>query len=480
MDVTTDVRAGVDARPVLSRLAATGWLGAAATVLLLAGCAVVPVIFTTHYEDVFYLPKLVALWILLGVLLWLMAVAALRGQLGERFRLIGWVDGPVAVFVVLNLLALAFSVDKHQSLFGERLQYQGILTMLLYVAFFYVARLLLCDERSMVLLFASVSVGATLVSGYAIVQRLGIDPIWNGYLPNGRVFSTIGQPDALAAYLVIAIPVTAALVVFCKNALRLVALAALAAMVVAFLLTHSRSGDIGLVAAVLVFLFGAWDGARAWLGGRRQRVTIVVVVVVLVLAVAVIPPARHQVSRAWHHETSATATTGDRDIGARIDMWRVAVRIIGDHPVLGTGPETYPEEFPTYSPVVLSPRSARYFSYYRVESPHDEVLRLAVGGGIPTALAYLFFLGAVALTLWRTLRRTKDAALRLAMVAMLSAAVGYFVTDCFNSTEISGGWLFWTLLGAAVGISAATRSSGVQSDELLSVNSEDTSPDPQA
>jgi O-antigen ligase len=444
-----------------------GWLRAAA-VLLLAGCAVVPLIFTTRFQDVFYLPKLIALWILLAVLIWLVAMAALRGRLGQRFRLIGWVDGPVLAFVVLNLVALTFSVDKHQSLFGERLQYQGVLTTLLFVAFFYVARLLLCDRRSMVLLLASVSVGATCVSGYAIVQKLGLDPIWKGYLPHGRVFSTIGQPDALAAYLVLAVPVTAVLVVLCKDVLRVVALAALAAIIVTLLLTDSRSGYIGLSAAALVLLFGA---ALRWLPGRRQRVTIVAVVVALVLAVAVIPAARSQVSRVWHRESSQTAVSGDADIGARFDMWRVAVRIIEDHPVVGTGPETFPEEFPTYSRMVLSASSVQYFNNFSVESPHDEVLSVAAGAGIPTALAYLALLGGIAVTLWRTLRRTKDAALRLAIVSVLSAGTGYFVANSFNSAEIAGSWLFWTLLGGAVGISAAISATAVGSDARLSVNS---------
>ena len=444
-------------------MATRGWLRAA-TVLLLAGCAVVPLIFTTRFEDVFYLPKLIALWILLAALIWLVAMAALQDQIGQRFRLIGRVDVPVAAFVVLNVLALTFSVDKHQSLFGERLQYQGVLTTMLYVAFFYAARLLLCDRRSLVLLLASVSFGASCVSAYALVQKVGLDPIWKGYLPGGRVFSTIGQPDALAAYLVLAVPVTAVLVVLCRDALRVAALVALAAIIAALVLTESRSGFIGLSAAALVFLFSAWDGVVEWLRGPRRRVTILVVIVVLVLVVAVVPAARSQVTRVWHRESSQTAVTGDVDIGARFDMWRVAVRIIEDHPVLGTGPETFPEEFPTYSSKVLPPSSVRYFSNFRVESPHDEVLSVAAGAGIPTALAYLALLGGIAVTLWRTLRRTKDAVLRLAIVSVLSAGSGYFVTNSFNSSEIAGSWLFWTLLGAAVGISAATCATDTRSD----------------
>ena len=123
------------------------------------------------------------------------------------------VDVAVAFFVVLNVAAWSFSTDRRQSLYGERLQSQGLLTVLLYVGFFYVARLSLTGGRRLRQLAFAITIGATLVAGYALVQKAGFDPIWRGHLPMGRVFSSIGQLNALAAYLVLAIPIPASLLV---------------------------------------------------------------------------------------------------------------------------------------------------------------------------------------------------------------------------------------------------------------------------
>jgi O-antigen ligase len=146
-----------------------------------------------------------------------------------------------------------------------------------------------------------------------------------------------------------------------------------------------------------------------------------------------------------------TAVSGDESIGNHLDLWRVAVRMIEDHPLFGTGPETYPEEFPAYSRVVLAPAAVRYFDQYRVESPHDEVLAIGAGSGIPAALAYLVILGGGWMILVRQLRRSESPTLRLAMIAVLAASIGHVVTDSFMSAEVTGSWLFWVLLGAAVG-----------------------------
>jgi hypothetical protein len=43
-----------------------------------------------------------------------------------------------------------------------------------------------------------IAIGASVVAGYALLQRVGLDPVWSE-LRDGRVFSTIGQPNALGA-----------------------------------------------------------------------------------------------------------------------------------------------------------------------------------------------------------------------------------------------------------------------------------------
>ena len=59
-------------------------------------------------------------------------------------------------------------------------------------------------------LVAAIAIGGTAVALVGVLQQLGTDVVFGMAPPQGRVFSTIGQPDSLAAYLVITIPITAA------------------------------------------------------------------------------------------------------------------------------------------------------------------------------------------------------------------------------------------------------------------------------
>jgi putative inorganic carbon (HCO3(-)) transporter len=367
----------------------------------------------------------------------------------STFRWVGIVDVPVLAFVLLNLVALLFSTDRHQSLFGERLQHQGVLTMLLYVAFFYLARVLISDRQQMFRLFAAVAIGASAVSSYAIIQKLGLDPIWKGYLPSGRVFSTIGQPNALAGYLVLAIPITAVLALEQKRSLRVAALAGLALMIGALLLTYSRGAYLGLALAVAVLIFGLRD--RITMNRATLGAYVGAALVVLVLIVTMIAPVRSAFTRAWHRSESVSS---DNSISARIDLWKVALRMIGDHPLVGIGPEMFPEEFPGYSRTVLPAAAVRHFEKFRVESPHNEVLAVASGAGIPAAIAYLSILVGVIYVLWHATRRRGNASVRLALVAVMAAVLGHVVTSALMTSEVTGSWLFWILVGAGVGIAS--------------------------
>jgi O-antigen ligase len=409
-------------------------------------------VFNTRTADVFYLPKLIALWALLTTVSFLLVLSILTNEPRPRLRWIGVVDAPVATFVVLILVALAASTDRHQSLFGEALQHQGVLTTLLYVGFFYVARSLVRDLVRLRLLLAATAIGATVVAAYAIVQRLGLDPIWKGQLPSGRVFSTIGQANALAAYLVLAIPITAALARTAGRVLRFAALVAVGAMIGALVLTYSRGGYVGLLLAAAVLTYGEmdrirlpWGTARAYVGGA---------LVAVALAFALVAPLRSTVAGAWDSASHDSALDHGESFDRHLDLWRVAVEIVEDHPLVGTGPETFPDQFARYGPAVVPAATMSYFEQFRVESPHNNVLALAAGAGIPAVIAYVAVLIGLARTLWRRARRETDPAMRAAIMGIVAAGAGHVVTDSFMSAEVTGSWLFWTLTGGGIGIAA--------------------------
>ncbi len=420
--------------------------------VILAACIVVPLLFTIAIYDTFALPKVTALRIIVVVGLALLAVRLALGGV-RRTALVGLVDIAVLAFVALNIAAFAFSIDPGQSLSGEYLQYQGLLSILLYVGFFYLARASLADERRVGLLFASIAAGGTVVAVYALVQKAGFDPIWS-YTPEGRVFSTIGQPNALAAYLLLAIPVSASLLPRSQRLVRGALLLSVGMMVAALALTLSRGGYAGFVVAAVIMAIPLIRSLR--LTPRRLLSGLTLCLVAAVVVGTLVQPVRATATQVW---SRAVSSAGLDDSSARmhLDMWNVGAQIALDNPVLGTGRETYPELFPQYRDTVLGPSRAQAFMPFRPESPHNVYVAIASGAGFPALAAYVGVLAGFFFLVGRALKATRSGWRRIALVALLAAVAGHVVTDTFMTAEVTSSWLFWVLLGAGLGIAGASH-----------------------
>jgi len=412
---------------------------------------VVPCVFVTRIDAVFVTPKLAALWAELVLALAVAAAAILVGRSLDRSAVrLHPADVAVALLVVLSVAAWAASSDRRQSLYGERLQHQGLLTLLLYAGLYVVARVCIIDVRGLRRLAVAVAAGGTLVAAYALVQRAHLDPVWDGYLPEGRVFSSIGQPNALAAYLVMVMPVTAALLVVPLPGVRAAVCAALVAMVLALMFTLSRAGYLAFLVTLPVLAAAA--SRRAGTSPRAVALGTGAIVCATVAAVALLAPARDAVARSVDRATSSTDVGADASLRFRLDAWNVAARIAADHPLLGTGPETFPDVFPQYSHRVLPADRATALDAYRVESPHNVYLAIASGSGIPALIAYLAAVTAALTTIATAARRPPTPAAGALLVAVLAASAGHLVTDAFMTADVTGTALFWILVGAALAV----------------------------
>ena len=420
--------------------------------IVLASCLMVPLLFTIALQDSFALPKVTALRVIVVVSLLLLAVRLAVGGI-RKTLLIGPLDIAVLVFVLLNVAAFAFSIDPRQSLSGEYLQYQGLLSILLYVGFFYVARTSLTDERRVTLLFASIAAGGTVVAAYALVQKAGFDPIWS-YTPEGRVFSTIGQPNALAAYLVLAIPVSAALLPRTQSLVRGVILLTIGMMVAALAFTLSRGGYAGLVVAASIVVIPLIRSLR--LSPRSALCGLIPCLAAVVVVASLVQPVRATATEVWSRAFSS-ADSEDSSVRMHLDMWVVGAHIALDNPVLGTGQETYPELFPRYRDAVLEPSRASAFMPFRPESPHNVYLAIAAGAEFPALAAYVAVLAGFFYLAVRALKATRSEWRRIALVALLAAVAGHLVTDAFMTAEVTSSRLFWILIGAGLGLAGASQ-----------------------
>ena len=407
-------------------------------VVLAFACIVVPVAFSTRTQAVFVVPKLGVLWGLLAVCLGIAAFQAVARARLPSIRPVWVVDAAVLAFLGLTTLAWIFSTDGTQSLYGERLQHQGLLTTLLYVAWFYVARATISSFGDLRFLLAAATVGGGLVAGYALVQKAGLDPVWHGFLPGGNVFSSIGQANALAAYLVLVLPLAASFAFDPRRLVWFTSLVVTAALFLAFVFAQSRGGYLGLVTAALVVAVG-WSGD---LRLKRRSAMWAGAIVATVAALAVVG------------EVGRLGAITDTSARFHYDAWRVAAEIVEDHPLLGTGPETFPDVFPRYSHDVLPPERAAALDAFRVESPHNVYVGIAAGSGLPALIAYVVAVAGIVAIIVRVLRAAARE-VRIVLVAVLGGIAGHLVTDAFMSPEVTSTWLAWVLLGGSLGAVSA-------------------------
>ena len=121
-------------------------------------------------------------------------------------------DIPIALFLIAHLISTINSIDPHISVWGYYGRYNGgLVSLISYLVLYYGLVSNLNDGKNnkpiLNMLFLSLASGF-LVSLYGIAQHFGIDAhIWVQDVQN-RVFSTLGQPNWLAAYLTVLLPIS--------------------------------------------------------------------------------------------------------------------------------------------------------------------------------------------------------------------------------------------------------------------------------
>jgi tetratricopeptide (TPR) repeat protein len=181
----------------------TGIFNLLMELLLLAALFFIAVIFDRRLGIVFSGTKIAWLRSVVIVFLSLWSIKIIVTRQHPFIRTI--LDWPVMTFLLCTTVAAFTSVHVYTSLAGFYGRYEGLTTWYIYgILFFvvtnYIKRVDQWEKIIMVVLPAS-----TLMSIYSIIQRQAWDPyMWGGVPTKERVIGMIGQPNFLAAYILMA------------------------------------------------------------------------------------------------------------------------------------------------------------------------------------------------------------------------------------------------------------------------------------
>lgn len=402
----------------------------------------VPIILTPWNYELFEYNKMMLTYALTVVIIggWLVKMIHARELRVTRTPL----DIPLGLFVASQLVSTLFSIDPHVSWFGYYSRFNGgmfsILTYtLLYYAFVtnfgvIAAGAVEKTKKSLMgpvafritrLLKVILTTGA-VVSLYGVLEHFGIDKnLWVQDVQS-RVFSTLGQPNWLAAYLVALVPAAIALAFASNNFLSVSSITWGLASVLFFVVTiftRSRSGYLGLAVADAVFFLTLWAGRK---NKKILKIPFIVIHVAFLVVIFFngtyieqvdswvtlsgwrarlthqqVAPAKPQMTPAG----TALESGGTESGTIRKYVWQGAINAWKGSPkniAIGTGTETFAFAFYQYRPAAHNLTSEWDFLYNKA---HNEYLNYLATTGLFGLGSYVLFI--LTFIVW-FLRHQKD------------------------------------------------------------------------
>ncbi len=408
----------------------------------------VPLILTTINSELFEFPKFLLL--LSGSLVILIAWAIHIYQTRD-YHIFEPSALSYSILAVLATQAVAtlFSLHPYTSFWGYYSRFHGgLLTTICYtIIFFAVAKWM---NKKSVRKLIKISIGtAFFISLYAIAERLGIDKnFWVQDVQN-RVFSTLGQPNWLAAYLIpnLFLVLYSSQIDKAKSEKNLLYHFLFAILFLALLFTKSRSGFIGFGLAFVTYYF-LLERLTTFIKIKTAFVSSAAIMVLLASFVGtpftptlstLLKPKVDAPPSIISPSGTALEIGGTESGDIRKIVWQGALTLIKQHPILGTGSETFAYTYYNVRPLSHNQTSEWDFLYNKA---HNEYLNLASGAGILALLAYLYYHLVVFQTSLVVIPKSKkvqqDDNLELGQVYPVLGAtiVGFTVTNFFGFSVI--------------------------------------------
>ncbi|MFS8481926.1 MAG: O-antigen ligase family protein [Acidimicrobiia bacterium] len=296
-------------------------------------------------------------------------------------RPLRWAPGPTrvaAALVAWLALAAAAGEDRLYAWVGTPERHLGVLTWALALLALVAGRSLHddADRRPMAVGLVVAGLG---VGGVAVAEAAGWEPAVLDVA--GRLSGTLGSPAYLGAAAALLLPPLAGLALDAGwgAPARVAAAAGAAGLAVALVGAGARAAWGGCAAAAAVVATARRAELRAAAGRHRRAAGLAAAAAVAVAAaLVVVGPVGARVA--------STFDPGQPGGRGRLDEWRVAGRVVADHPLLGVGPEGYRVAFATGVDAAYERAHGRD---PQPDRAHSTPLDVALAGGLPAVAAWL-------------------------------------------------------------------------------------------
>jgi putative inorganic carbon (HCO3(-)) transporter len=175
------------------------------------------------------------------------------------------------------------------------------------------------------------------------------------------------------------------------------------------------------VSIILNFTRGVWLGcfvATVYMVARWKPIAFLALPVLLAVGYVGAPSlVRERLSHAIH-------PTEEPALNIRLEMWRVAVRMIRAHPLVGVGPNNIEQVYNLYLPPGTTPVEG-YHSHF-----HNDFFQFGAERGLPCLLSWVWLMAALGWHAWKARRRLLMQ--RWIADAALAGWLAFLAEGCFE------------------------------------------------
>ncbi|MFW6190819.1 MAG: O-antigen ligase family protein, partial [Candidatus Bipolaricaulota bacterium] len=368
---------------------------------------------------------------------------------------------PVALLLVSGLLSLKNAPSK-----GAVLQSLGLLVYF-YLIYLLVANTVQTKREGEYLLIALITsgVGATI---YGVLQFYGVVRGVHGYSGGaGNIISVMGNRNYLGGFVAYLFVPAFALVISSRSKLiKLYLSLALGSFFFLLFPIGSRGSWLALTLGGLFFVFSLLY-YRPLSGFRRKdalvALTVTLVILVAVYLIAPTPnplsfnlglPSSDQLREPWRILTGFVDRLEQELVeegGARIEDWKIGLKMLKDHPFVGIGLGNYKIKFLEYRAKLLSSPQGEGFGGYisRGAQAHNEYVQFTAELGAVGVTAIIIGLLILMANVLRRVLRTQEDPNRLLGFALIAGLLGFLLHSAvsFPAHLPASSFAFVTFLG---------------------------------
>jgi O-antigen ligase len=384
-----------------------------------------PLVFTFSNSELFELPKMYLVYFFTIIITCLHLINSIKNRL-PLFKKT-FLNIPLILFFLSQLISTIISIDPYTSFFGYYSRLNGGLLSLVSYLLLYFVLISYLDEKHKNNLITFSLISGFLVSIFAIAEHFGIDKnLWVQDVQS-RVFSTLGQPNWLAAYLVILIPLSLykfsqSIPLFQKMFYSL----ATFCFYLSLLFTKSKSGIIAAVISVsFYFCFILFKSLKSKTLKLNFLPFLPLILIFIISSLLIKNPIKDFLSppklEIKSQEISNLNITPSEDI--RQIVWQGAVDLWKKYPVFGTGTETFAYSYYWTRPASHNLTSEWDFLYNKA---HNEYLNFLATTGAFGLVTYLILILFSILALIKNNQKNRSVYLD---IALLSSYLSILITN---------------------------------------------------